>query len=200
MNNAGFAIAIALILALAAPAVADRYEITGGPPNLVRFESKAPIESFDGKTRQAKGSIEFDPTRLADSIKVYVEVDLTTLDTGIGLRNQHMRDNHLETDTYPHATFRGGRILEASATALALGTPVRVLVDGEFEIHGIALPMQIPLDVTAIQHDGRPAVRIQGTFPVRLADHKIARPSFLVMKLDEVQRVTIDLLAYKTGE
>ena len=31
-------------------------------------------------------------------------------DTGIGMRNTHMRENHLETETYPVATFTGGRI------------------------------------------------------------------------------------------
>ncbi|MBK9304990.1 MAG: YceI family protein [bacterium] len=41
-----------------------------------------------------------------------MDVDLAALDTGIGLRNRHMRENHLETDRFPQAVFRGARILK----------------------------------------------------------------------------------------
>jgi len=48
--------AICLLLAVVSPAGADDYVVVPGKPNLVRFESQAPLESFDGKTSQVKGT------------------------------------------------------------------------------------------------------------------------------------------------
>ncbi|MEZ4651819.1 MAG: hypothetical protein R3E97_24085 [Candidatus Eisenbacteria bacterium] len=44
-----------------------------------------------------------------------------------------------------------------------------------------------------LRADGKLAVH--ATFDVVLADHEIDRPKFLMLKLDEKQRVTVDLLA-----
>ena len=48
-----------------------------------------------------------------------------------------------------------------------------------------------PLDLV---YDGA-SLRIVGRFPVALSDHDIARPRFLVMKLADVQEVTVDVTA-----
>ena len=95
---------------MCSPAEAAKYAIQSGKPNLVRFQSKAALEDFDGKTRKVTGTLVVDPDDLGDSLQVQVEVDLASLDTGISLRNKHMRENHLETEKYPSAVFRGGKI------------------------------------------------------------------------------------------
>ena len=38
------------------------------------------------------------------------------------------------------------------------------------------------------------------TFDVKLADYEISRPKFLIMKLDEVQHVTVALTAHSRGQ
>src|SRR5690606_6056080 len=78
-------LAIALCIGLAGVASAARYEIVPGDPNEVTFVSKAPLETFDGSTKQIRGRIEIDPQALGDSITVEVSVDLASLDTGIEL-------------------------------------------------------------------------------------------------------------------
>src|SRR5690606_23312653 len=103
-------LAIALCIGLAGVASAARYEIVPGDPNEVTFVSKAPLETFDGSTKQIRGRIEIDPQALGDSITVEVSVDLASLDTGIELRNQHMRENHLHTEKHPEAVFRGAHL------------------------------------------------------------------------------------------
>lgn len=177
---------------------AARYAVTPGEPNLVRFESKAPVESFDGKTREVSGHVVCNPENLSDSVEVRFEVDLASLDTGIGLRNQHMRENHLETEKYPKAVFRGGKVIEPSAPALAPGKTVTFRVEGEFALHGVQKTIQIPCEVTLVPGQDGNALHILARFPVKLPDYKIDRPQFLVMRLDETQKVTVDLHAVET--
>ena len=56
--------------------------------------------SFDAKTTALSGSV----TASASGSRAFdgsLAVDLRTLDTGIGLRNEHLRENYLEVDKGP---------------------------------------------------------------------------------------------------
>jgi polyisoprenoid-binding protein YceI len=170
----------------------------GEETNLIRFDSKATMESFYGVTRQVSGQVTLDPQALGDSIGVSVEVDLSTLDTGIGLRNQHMRENHLETDKYPKAVFHGGKVYDPSARRLTAGEPVTFEIEGTFDLHGVTRPLRSLVQMTLVEaEDGRPGLRITTYFPVKLADYQISRPRFLLLKLNEVQDVTFHVTAVK---
>ena len=163
---------------------------SGHPETLVCFESHAPMESFEGTTRKVTGRILFDPAAIGDSVTVEVEVDLATLDTGIALRNRHMRENHLETDAYPTAVFRGGRVTGRSADAVGVGDTVTLELAGTFTLHGVTRELTVPVTLTR-----RESVLAVGThFDVHLSDYEIARPRFLLLKLDEVQNVTVQLI------
>jgi polyisoprenoid-binding protein YceI len=189
---------VAGLLSLAPhPALAARFEMkTGEKTNRIEFESKAPMETFSGKTSQVSGHVVLDPASIGDSIEVYVEVPVATLDTGIELRNQHMCENHLETEKFPNAIFRGAKLTAGNGSALEAGKTVRVEVEGTFEVHGVTKPLRVPVDLTFTPGAGGGTLRTVARFQVKLADYEIKRPSFLVMKLDEVQRITFDVTAH----
>lgn len=190
----GVLAAIGLCSPLAGAEVATYAIVPGREGTEVEFLSKATLESFTGHTDQIRGRVVCDPDGLADSIVVYVEVDLATLETGMGLRDKHMRENHLETDQYPHAIFRGARILSGSERALAAGEPVDIRIAGEFALHGVRRPLEVTARVTRLDDDP-PALAVECAFEVKLADHQIDRPKFLMMKVSDTQRVTLRLLA-----
>lgn len=188
----GIAVLVITLFGAAGPSQAERYVITpGSKDNLVTFESHAPMESFKGKTRSVVGELEFDPTDLPDSVTIRIEVDLADLDTGIGIRNKHMRNNHLETDEYPKAIFRGGRILEPSSRALG-SEPVTLQLAGTFELHGVTRDVTVDAEITQ-NEDG--SIHVVSRFEVKLSDYEISRPKFLMLKLDEVQKITVDITA-----
>jgi polyisoprenoid-binding protein YceI len=182
----------AIASACAASAAAERFDIAPGlDENRVRFDSKTSIESFSGKTHQVQGYLILDPGALGDSVEVRVEVDLASLDTGIDLRNQHMRRNHLETDKYPKAVFHGVMIRQPHPAALEPGRTDTLRVEGDFELHGVRRRLSVPLAVTF----SPPALRVAGQFAVSLQDYKIARPGFLTLRVGDIQKVVIDLTA-----
>lgn len=186
----GFWLALGLA-AWVSSANAASYEIMAGEPNKIEFESKAPTETFTGKTNRASGSVTLNPAALADPIEVRVEVDMASFKTGSGIRDRHMREEHLHTGRFPAAVFTATSLTDLSAPALAAGQEVTAVAHGEMQLHGVKKPLDAR--VVLSMQDG--ALRVVAHFPITLADYAIPRPQFLIMKLGETQRVTVDVLA-----
>jgi len=186
----GFWLALGLATWVSA-ADAASYEITVGEPNRIEFESKAPTETFSGKTNRASGSVTLNPAALADPIEVRVEVEMASFKTGSGIRDRHMREEHLHTDRFPAAVFTAASLTGLSSPTLAPGQEVTAVAHGEMELHGVKKPLDAPV-VLSMQEG---ALHVVARFPITLADYGIPRPQFLIMKLGETQKVTVDVLA-----
>ena len=183
---------LSMLLLSAGASLAAHFDIVVGEQSKIIFKSKAPLEKFDGKTKKLSGFFEADLANLGGAVTLEVEIDLASFDTGKKKRNKHMRENHLETDKFPKAWFRAGSIKSASKISLAGGESVTIVLSGKLDLHGVEKAHDVTLQLTQAS-DG--SVRIQGEFPVKLSEHDIKRPKFLVMKLADEQLVVIDLLA-----
>jgi polyisoprenoid-binding protein YceI len=182
-------VTLAGVLVFLATAIhAAEFVVKPGSPNQVVFTSTAATESFQGKTNQMTGHIVVDPAQVGDSVAVHIEVNLTTLDTGIGKRDQHMRENHLETGKYPRATFDGVTVAGGNGSALIVGTTSKLDVVGTFTLHGVTRRLRTTVEVL-LKDDH--TIEFKTAFPVPLADYNISRPKFLFLKLGEVQQVSV---------
>jgi polyisoprenoid-binding protein YceI len=181
-------------------AAGEDFAIEPGKPNLVTFQSKATLETFEGKTRQVSGAVRVTLGNLEDSVDVLVDVDLASLDTGIGVRNKHMREEHLETARYPKAEFHGVKLLDPSSPSIAPGEKVSCTIAGDLSLHGVTKPVEIPVVVSMPSNTARISMHVVGRFDVKLADYGIARPAFLMMRLDETQHVAVDIVAFRKGD
>ena len=157
--------------------------------NLVKFISDAPIEDFEGTTDNIDGYVFWEGDSLTNNGKVYFEVDLKTIDTGIGLRNRHMRDNYLETDKYRFAKFEG-EIFEADKLN---DGEFDLTVKGEIDIHGVKKSRTIE---GKFLKDGN-LYNIITDFEVNLKDHNIDVPSFMFLKIDEVMQLELNFYLEK---
>jgi len=165
---------------------AAEFHVDTAAANDVRFLSDAPIEDFEGVTSRIDGYVFWEGDSLVagqdyGGSEFYFEVDLTDLDTGIKLRNRHMRENYLETAKYPFASFRG-RIVQVDSLP---EDGWRVRANGMLAIHGTERDYDVECDVTREMS----GYRFQTGFQVRLPDFKIKIPSLMFMKISE----TIDL-------
>src|SRR5688572_24909834 len=59
--------------------------------NVVMIESRAPLETMVTTANQVVGEIHVNPENILDAPKARFEVDMASLDTGISMRNEHMR-------------------------------------------------------------------------------------------------------------
>jgi polyisoprenoid-binding protein YceI len=166
----------------------------GDAGNKVSFTSDAPVELIHGNTSKITGNITYDDSLKFDPkhpFKVNFDVDLASIDTGIPLRNEHMRDNFLETAKFPKASFKVSQLMGKAMPPLKPGQKVTLTSLGSFSLHGKTMTKKIPVTVT-IRGD---KLRIQSTFPVRLSDFDIKRPEVVFQKLAETVFVTVDVMA-----
>lgn len=152
--------------------------------NLVKFISKTPIESFEGITNQIDGYMYWEGDDLTNKSKLYFEVNLDALDTGIGLRNRHMKENYLKTFRYPYAQFNGKVINEERVSE----SKSMLKVEGEMFIHGVANKMIVEGRIDK----NKPSYRIQTEFNIKLSDYKIEIPSLMFMRISEDIKLVLD--------
>ncbi len=182
-------VALFVFLMAAAPLSAQAaFQVDLEASRLVRFTSRAAIEEFDGVTEKIDGFVALDTPELSEhtgegDTEFYFEVDLASIDTGVGLRNRHMRDNYLEVKDFPYAAF-GGSIQRAAP--LADGA-YRVTISGTLGIHGVERERSITCDVSP---DGA-GYRVQCSFPVLLSDHDIDIPKIMFLKLNDEVRLDV---------
>jgi polyisoprenoid-binding protein YceI len=168
----------------------------------VSFNSDAPVEVIVGNTSSIRGQVVVDETLDLSKMPISAtfEVPLSTIDTGIDLRNQHMRDNFLETAKYPNAIFKLTKIQPA---VLKPNQKVTVKADGEFSLHGVTVKKTIPIDIfyakkceSQQKMEGCDLLQIKAKFSVPLDDHKIKRPEAVFQKLASTVYVTIAATAF----
>lgn len=171
------------VLLFCSIALAKEYRIDNTLQNLVTFTSDAPVEKIVGTTSTIDGYVNLQQDEGAPSGEFYFEVDLASLDTGIGLRNRHMRDNYLEVKKYPFAVF-AGKIIHSEPTE---DGGFNLKTRGTFDLHGVKKDVEIEGIVTTT--DG--GYKAASQFSVALADFKIARPQLMMLKIGEVVQVSV---------
>ena len=172
------------LLLIAGFVYAGEYHVDKDKKNLVKFISDAPIEDFEGVTDKIDGYVYWEDSIYTKNSEIYMEVNLNTLDTGIGLRNRHMRENYLETDQYPLTHFKGKIVSDRVAN----DSTVSIDAEGEIFIHGITKPLTVKADL--IKKSG--GYRIQTNFIVKLSDFQIEIPSIMFYKIDENMDLYLD--------
>lgn len=148
----------------------------------VNFLSKASLNEFNGESDKLNGLIDLDQNLLD------FYVDLNTLDTGIGLRNKHMRDNYLETKEYPFAEFTGKM---SSVPTLNSGTKIPVTAIGTFKIHGVERQIEVK---GTLSKNAKGELELEGGFNVFLSDYNIEIPKLVFYELAEKQVITFKAL------
>jgi polyisoprenoid-binding protein YceI len=164
--------------------VSGEYHVDKDKNNIVKFISDAPIEDFEGVTDQIDGYLYWSDSNLTKNSEIYFEVDLNSLDTGIGLRNRHMRENYLETDQYPFTHFKGKIV----SNTVMDDTLTAVEADGKIFIHGVEKPIKVKGQLIKKSN----GYRIKSNFVVKLSDFQIEIPSIMFYKIDENMDLHLD--------
>ena len=133
---------------------------------------------IEGKGREV--SVEEDGSALT------FKVPLAPLETGIGLRDVHLREL-LEADKYPAAILRVSRtaLMFPKANETVAGT-----AEGDLTLHGQSRPVKVRYSAE-LGEDG--ITRIQGRFQVDVRDFDIKTPSYLGVSVAPVVEVEAEL-------
>ena len=101
---------------------------------------------FHAKGSQVKGAI----TKNADgSISAdKIEIPLKQLKTGMGLRDDHMKNKHLEVSKYPNAIITNAKGKDGKGTATLEVRGKKTPVSGTYEIQGNNVLVKFPINIS----------------------------------------------------
>lgn len=196
---AALSLALAASLSLALSAQARPWKVA---PDVhtnteASFTSKALIVKFSGRTTKVEGEGVIDVENPSKSPKGTVSVDLQSLDTGIPLRNEHLRGT-IEAEKYPAATFK---VKSMKASKLVAEAPVQGTVTGDFTLHGVTKTITAPVTLVYLPEadkNYRPGdwVSVSTGFKIKLSDYGIHMPKgVLGVKVADELDIALDGMA-----
>lgn len=177
------ALAVASLALAATAAAGESWTLTSGE---VRVRCRLTVGgSFDAVTSRISGAL-----RLEDAGAGFVgqvRVGLDSLDTGIGLRNTHLRETYLEVG-------RGEAFREAVLSAVELAEPLpaggrdhETGFRGLLSLHGVE--RRVAGEARLARRDGR--VRVEAEFPLSLAEFAIPPPRYLGVGVRDEVRISV---------
>jgi polyisoprenoid-binding protein YceI len=140
--------------------------------------------SFEARTKTVRGEVTASPDQ-AGAMTGALHVDLETLETGIGIRDRHMRNNYLEVqkgDGFAVATIEDIRIEKLEGKTTFKGT---------LKLHGQRKEVSGTAELK--QQDGR--VRVQAQFPIRVSEFAIPEPTYLGVGVKDEVVVKVNMTA-----
>lgn len=144
---------------------------------------------FDAKTKALEGRLDVDPanpSRLTGTLAV----DLSTLETGISLRDSHLRERYLEVgkgEGYRRAVLSDVVLVSRQAASFS----GRTNFTATLLVHGATKPVAGEATVT---RSGR-TVKVDATFPISLNGFAIPEPRYLGVGVRDQVRVRATFVA-----
>ncbi len=157
------------------------FKAVGNPSALViNGEGKGP----DGKLKITSDKV----------VEGDLRFDLKTLETGLGLRDRHMKNKYLEVEKFPEAKFTPTQVPWTDpSTAGTQNLKVSPFV-GKLTLHGVEMPVEGTMSSTAA--NGK--VDCEFDFKIKLTDYKIEIPSFAEITVAETVDVKVKAVAEVT--
>jgi len=184
-NNAIGVCAFALMTIAAAPAGAsDAYKVSSGEVTVM-----CPLTvggSFEAKTKSLSGDV---LTADAGAVRGALKVELQTLETGISIRDRHMKNNYLEVEKGP-----------AFATAMLEDIRIekmegKTVFSGMLSLHGQKKKVSGAAELQ--QKDGK--IRVQAQFPVKVSEFEIPAPTYLGVGVRDEIQIKVSMMAVPSG-
>jgi polyisoprenoid-binding protein YceI len=145
--------------------------------------------SFDAKTSALSGELTAsaaDPPTFDGSLAV----DLRTLDTGISLRDDHLREKYLEVDK--GAGYDKAVLSDVDLKGLNSDAPEgKGSFTGLLTLHGVKKTVTGPVEVKKTGS----GLRVKASFPVNLSEYNIPEPRYLGVGVKNTVQVEVTFTA-----
>jgi YceI-like domain len=173
-----FLSAALLAIALLSPAVADAGMKIEGKPKASFYLSGSPgFLSIEGVTSTM--------TLVDDGTRLVFTVPMSTVSSGIALRDSHMNKNYVHVDQFPNV------ILDIARADVVWPTEVGKTSTGKaaanFTAHGVMLPTSVAYDVTKT----KTGYRVKGKFEFNTTAHGMVIEPYMGVSFDPDMYATV---------
>lgn len=189
------ALSILAVLSASAFAAPVTFKVGAGrqTQQIATVESVTDFETFTGRTDKVTGSMIFDPAKKTGSGKI--TVDVASIDTGIDLRDEHMRgEMWLNTAKFASIIFETTGVRHISGDLYA--------VSGKFTMKGVTKTITTRATVKHLKQSEATqkagfkgdVLQVKTSFNVKLGDFGVKIPAPAQGKVNE--NVTISVVLY----
>ena len=178
--------------------------------NSVVFKSQAPLEDIVGTTGNITGYMMFDPLNPQADGQGEFMVPVADLDTGIPLRDEHLRgETWLNAAAYPMIVLKINELTDISEVLISDDARTfDVVASGDFSLHGITRTVEVPGRITYLKESEATSKRlpghilaVRGNFTVALADYGIVgSPGLVGSKVGEVIDIEVSIMGSTGSE
>ena len=181
----------------------------------VHFILSAPLEDIRGQSSDISGWLELDPHNLTTARGEFL-LPVSSLKTGIGLRDQHMHDTYLEIKRFPEIKFKIKSMRSAdtkkTSTPETAPTPknehkslssrqtLAVVLVGDLEFHGATKTLELPATLSLFTESKMTQSKLRGDllhlnvdFSITLKDFFINRPQAVALQVGETASISVSL-------
>jgi polyisoprenoid-binding protein YceI len=144
-----------------------------------KFTSEAPLELIKAQSNKTTGVLDCAAKNVAFSIDIDSFEGFNS-----GLQKEHFRENYMETEKYPKATFKGKIIEDVDFSKN--GTS-QVRAKGIFNIHGTDKEKIVKAKITIKDKE----IFVETSFEVPLEDHNIKIPKVVNQKIASIIMVEV---------
>jgi polyisoprenoid-binding protein YceI len=156
----------------------------------ITFESEADVETIHGTSNELKGTVRADLK--GEKAQVKLEVPVASLNTGIDLRDQHLKSSMwLDAEKHPNITFTSKKIEKAGKNEWK--------IRGAFTMHGVTKNLDVRADVREISRKlaeksglGKGEwVKVSVPFKVKLSEFGVRVPKKLAARVNDTWDVRV---------
>ena len=195
MKKVIFASAVALTIAAIAQAQSNAWKIVADERfSVATVENKTDIENWTGRTSKITGTINFDAATKTGSGTIMV--DGASIDTGVALRNEHMRS----ADWF---NFDKDSMIKFVATSVRNTSGNNYSVAGELTMKGITkrltttatLKITNASEVTKSMGFAGNVAALSTKFKVKLSDYGVKHPAIGAGRVNDSVEITLAVVA-----
>ena len=159
----------------------DAKEIYFTRSGTISFFSSAPIEDIEAVNKQVTCVLDMGTGEVAFRVPI----------PGFTFKNrlmqEHFNENYLESEKYPHASFKGN--IDAWDSINLSNEPQQVTLTGMMNIHGVSHEIKDTGMISKI--DGQ--IRGSAKFNIIVADYEIEIPKIVRDNIAKIVDVTVNL-------
>ncbi|MCB0370130.1 MAG: YceI family protein [Bdellovibrionales bacterium] len=129
----------------------------------------SPTGSFQAKTQDIKGDVVLKNNEL---LAKNVVVNLKSLSSGMGLRDNHMKNKYLEVQKFPEAVLELGKGKDGKGIGKLKIRGITKEIKGTYSVHG---------------ND------VKADFPIKLSDYNISGIRYMGMGVKDIVNVSVTM-------
>jgi polyisoprenoid-binding protein YceI len=153
-----------------------------GKPSMLKIRGTAKPE---GEAKSLEGNLSLK----GDTVSGNAKFALDTLNTGIGMRDRHMKEKYLETAKFPKAEFALTEMKVPEAIQKGDGTAKDLPFTGTLTIHGVSQAVKGMAKME--RKEGK--ANFSFDFGTKIPAHKIELPSFMGVTVAEDVQITVEV-------